>query len=107
MSLRALTSGMNAEVTRSYSIAKRPRDKGRIVLNIRLALPPPSVADAPPGIVSSYLFGVKAVDTVRVTGPYGSFSAKDTDKEMVFIGGGVGMAPLRAIIFDQLRQRVS
>lgn len=105
MSLRALTSGSKAEVTRAYSIANRPRDKGRIVLNIRLALPPPSVADAPPGIVSSYLFGVKAGDTVRVTGPYGSFAAKDTDKEMVFIGGGVGMAPLRAIIFDQLRQR--
>ncbi len=104
MSLRELVSGSKAEVTRAYSIANRPEDKGRIVLNIRLALPPPSVADAPPGIVSSYLFGVRAGDTVRVTGPYGNFTAKDTGKEMVFIGGGVGMAPLRAIIFDQLQR---
>lgn len=104
MSLRSLASGSKAEVTRAYSIANRPEDKGRIVLNIRLALPPPSVADAPPGIVSSYLFGLKAGDTVQASGPYGSFAATETGKEMVFIGGGVGMAPLRAIIFDQLQR---
>ncbi len=104
MSLRSLVSGSKAEVTRAYSIANRPEDKGRIVMNIRLALPPPSVADAPPGIVSSYLFGLKKGDTVRATGPYGSFGATESGNEMVFIGGGVGMAPLRAIIFDQLQR---
>lgn len=104
MSLRALSSGSKVEVTRAYSIANRPEDKGRIVLNIRLALPPPAVEGAPPGIVSSYLFDVKPGQTVRATGPYGNFGAIDTGKEMVFIGGGVGMAPLRAIIFDQLER---
>ena len=89
-------------VMRAYSIANRPQDEGRIVLFIRLAVPPPRAADAPPGIVSSYLFGLRVGDKVTVSGPYGTFGAMDTDREMIFIGGGVGMAPLRAIIFDQL-----
>lgn len=71
------------------------------MLNIRLALPPPSNEDAPPGIVSSWLFSLESGDTVRATGPFGSFRAQDTEKEMIFIGGGVGMAPLRAIIHEQ------
>lgn len=104
MSLRTLVSGSKVAVTRAYSIANRPEDRGRIVLNIRLALPPPSVEDAQPGIVSSYLFGLKQGETVSVTGPYGSFGATDSGREMVFIGGGVGLAPLRAIIFDQLER---
>lgn len=88
---------------RAYSVANRPVDAGRIVLNIRLALPPPG-SEAPPGIVSSYLFGLKPGDRVQITGPYGSFRAREGDREMIFIGGGVGMAPLRAIIFDQLER---
>lgn len=99
-------------VSRAYSVASRPQDAGRIVLNIRLATPPPAVPGSSPGVVSSWLFGLKAGETVEVAGPYGHFGAQDTGREMVFIGGGVGMAPLRAIIFDQLerlgtRRRIS
>jgi Na+-transporting NADH:ubiquinone oxidoreductase subunit F len=104
-SLRALTSGSDTEVTRAYSFANRPVDHGKLVLNVRLALPPPTVEGAAPGIVSSYLFGLRAGDTVKVSGPFGSFGATETNREMVFIGGGVGMAPLRAIIFDQLERK--
>ncbi|MCF6234710.1 MAG: NADH:ubiquinone reductase (Na(+)-transporting) subunit F [Rhodobacteraceae bacterium] len=102
MPLRKLTSQSKAEVTRAYSIANRPADRGNIVLNVRLAVPPPAIKDAPPGIVSSYLFSLSPGETVKVSGPYGDFGAKDSSREMIFIGGGVGMAPLRAIIFDQL-----
>lgn len=93
----------NAEPThRAYSIASRPEDRGTIVLNIRLALPPVGASDVPPGIVSSYLFSLKPGDTVDASGPFGEFHVQDTDREMVFIGGGVGMAPLRAMIHEQL-----
>lgn len=102
--LREMVSQSAVPVSRAYSVANRPRDEGRIVLLIRLALPPPHVPGAPPGIVSSWLFGLKAGDTVDVAGPYGDFFARPTQREMVFIGGGVGMAPLRAIIFDQLER---
>lgn len=100
--LCAMSSRSDVTVSRAYSIASRPQDKGRIVLLIRLALPPPTVRGAPPGIVSSYLFGLKPGETVDVAGPYGDFAARETGREMIFIGGGVGLAPLRAIIFDQL-----
>jgi Na+-transporting NADH:ubiquinone oxidoreductase subunit F len=103
LGLRHLMAGSTKPEIRAYSIANRPADAGRIVLNIRLALPPPGT-DAPPGIVSSYLFGLKSGDKLRLTGPYGSFRARESDREMIFIGGGVGMAPLRAIIFDQLER---
>lgn len=102
--LHAMESRSAAPVSRAYSLANRPQDEGRIVLLIRLALPPPSVRDAPPGVVSSWLFGLREGDMVEVAGPYGDFAAKKSDREMVFIGGGVGMAPLRAIIFDQLER---
>ena len=104
--LRGLHVATTADTTRAYSIANRPADTdaGRLVLNIRLALPPPSVKDAPPGIVSSWLFSRVAGDVVQVAGPFGSFRAQDSDREMVFIGGGVGMAPLRAMIFEQLER---
>ena len=104
--LRKLSVSASDETTRAYSIANRPRDTeaGRLVLNIRLALPPPSVAGAPPGIVSSWLFSVKEGDPVDVSGPFGTFRAQETDREMVFIGGGVGMAPLRAMIAEQLEK---
>jgi Na+-transporting NADH:ubiquinone oxidoreductase subunit F len=104
-SLRSLSVQSREDVTRAYSVSNRPRDtgSGHLVLNIRLALPPPSVADAPPGIVSSWLFSLKEADTVPVSGPFGSFQVQDTGREMVFIGGGVGMAPLRAMIYEQLK----
>ena len=104
--LRNLSVSSPVEVTRAYSISNRPEDTaaGRLVLNVRLALPPPSRPDISPGIVSSWLFGLKEGAQVQVSGPYGSFRAQDTDREMVFIGGGVGMAPLRAMIFEQLQR---
>jgi Na+-transporting NADH:ubiquinone oxidoreductase subunit F len=98
-------AGTKTATTRGYSMANYPEEKGIILLNIGIALPPPgSGDDVPPGIVSSYLFGLKPGDLVTIAGPYGEFYAKDTDNEMVFIGGGTGMAPLRSHIFDQLKR---
>ncbi len=104
--IRALHSDSGKPETRAYSISNRLEDSeaGRLVFNIRLALPPPQLADAPPGKVSSYLFCVKPGDRLTLSGPFGSFRAQETGREMVFIGGGVGMAPLRAIILDQLQR---
>lgn len=107
--LRRLNVKSDEDVTRAYSVSDRPEDisAGLIVLNIRLALPPPSEPDAPPGIVSSWLFGLEQDDEVSVSGPFGTFRAQDTEREMLFIGGGVGMAPLRAIIHEQLEGKNS
>lgn len=104
--LRGLAASSAEPVTRAYSVSNRPGDTqaGRIVLNIRLALPPPSTPDAMPGLVSSWLFALRPGDRVETSGPFGSFRAQQGEAEMVFIGGGVGMAPLRAIIFDQLER---
>ncbi|MFZ1864367.1 MAG: NADH:ubiquinone reductase (Na(+)-transporting) subunit F [Polyangiales bacterium] len=103
--LWTLVAGTQTPTTRAYSIANYPEEKGIILLNIGIALPPPgSAQDVPPGVVSSYLFGLRPGDQVTVAGPYGEFFAKDTDKEMIFIGGGTGMAPLRSHIFDQLKR---
>lgn len=103
--LRGLSVSATTETSRAYSISNRPDDiaAGRIVLNVRIALPPPSVPGAPPGIVSSWLFALREGDRVTASGPFGSVRVQDTDAEMVFIGGGVGMAPLRAMIFEQLQ----
>ena len=89
---------------RAYSMANFPLEKGLIKLNIRIATPPPGDDKIPPGIMSSYIFSLKPGDKVIVSGPYGEFFAKDTDNEMVFIGGGAGMAPMRSHIFDQFRR---
>lgn len=89
---------------RAYSMASYPEEK-EIMLNVRIATPPPGAPDSvPPGIMSSYIFNLKPGDKCIVSGPYGEFFAKDTDAEMVFIGGGAGMAPMRSHIFDQLRR---
>ncbi len=94
-------SRVTAAVTRAYSMANYPEERDIIMLNVRIATPPPGVADAPPGIMSSYIFGLKPGDEVEITGPFGDFFARDTDNEMVFIGGGAGMAPMRSHILDQ------
>ncbi len=90
-------------VVRAYSMANYPEEKGMIMLNVRVATPPPNT-DHPPGIMSSYIFDLKPGDPVVISGPYGEFFAKDTDAEMIFIGGGAGMAPMRSHIFDQFRR---
>jgi Na+-transporting NADH:ubiquinone oxidoreductase subunit F len=83
---------------RAYSMANYPEEKGIIMLNVRIATPPPNVPDAPPGVMSSYIWSLKPGDKVTISGPFGEFFAKDTDAEMVFIGGGAGMAPMRSHI---------
>lgn len=100
-------SVVNEEVVRAYSMANYPDEKGIIILNVRIATPPVEKPDVPPGLMSSYLFSLKPGDRVTISGPYGEFFAKDTDREMVFIGGGAGMAPMRSHIFDQLKRRHS
>jgi len=88
---------------RAYSMASFPLEKTVIKLNVRIATPPPGADDSiPPGVMSSYIFNLKPGDKAVISGPYGEFFAKETDNEMVFIGGGAGMAPMRAHIFDQL-----
>ena len=90
------------EVTiRAYSMANYPEEKGIMKFNIRVASPPPGT-DFPAGKMSSYLFKLKPGDKVKIFGPFGEFFAKDTNAEMIFVGGGAGMAPMRAHIFDQL-----
>lgn len=92
------------EVVRAYSMANYPEEKGIIMLNVRVASPPPRQPDVPPGKMSSYIFSLKPGDDVTISGPYGEFFAKDTDAEMIYIGGGAGMAPMRSHIFDQLER---
>lgn len=92
------------DVVRAYSMANYPEEKGLVMLNVRIASPPPDNDDIPPGQMSSYIFNLKPGDKVTISGPFGEFFAKDTDKEMIFIGGGAGMAPMRSHIFDQLRR---
>jgi Na+-transporting NADH:ubiquinone oxidoreductase subunit F len=98
------TSECKKPVTRAYSIANYPDEKGIIMLNVRIAIPPPRTEGVPPGKMSSYIFALKPGDTIKVSGPYGEFFARDTDREMVFIGGGAGMAPMRSHVFDQLKR---
>jgi Na+-transporting NADH:ubiquinone oxidoreductase subunit F len=89
-------------VVRAYSMANYPEERGILKFNVRIATPPPAVTNAVSGKMSSYLFSLKPGDKLTVFGPFGQFFAKDTDAEMVFIGGGAGMAPMRSHIFDQL-----
>src|SRR5690554_5516267 len=95
-------SKVEEPVIRAYSMANYPEEKGIVKFNIRVATPPPGRDDIPPGIMSSYVFSLKPGDKITVYGPFGEFFAKDTDAEMVFIGGGAGMAPMRSHILDQL-----
>jgi len=89
-------------VTRAYSMANYPEERGMIMLNVRIATPPPKTDGIPPGQGSSYIFALKPGDKVNIMGPFGDFFARETGNEMIFIGGGAGMAPMRSHIFDQL-----
>jgi Na+-transporting NADH:ubiquinone oxidoreductase subunit F len=98
-------SKIDEPVSRAYSMANYPEEKGVILLNIRIASPPPkSPENVPPGKMTSYLFNLKQGDKAVISGPFGEFYAKDTDAEMLFIGGGAGMAPMRSHIFDQVKR---
>ena len=96
---------LDEPVTRAYSMANYPEEKGIILLNVRIASPPPRAPKGtPPGKMTAYLFDLKPGDDVTIAGPFGEFFAKETDAEMLFIGGGAGMAPMRSHIFDQFRR---
>ncbi len=96
-----LESKVDEPVVRAYSMANFPLENDIVMLNVRIATPPPGL-DVPPGKMSSYIFSLKPGDKVTISGPFGEFFARDTDNEMVFVGGGAGMAPMRSHIFDQL-----
>lgn len=99
-----LESKVDEETIRAYSMANYPDEEGIIMLNVRIATPPPRDMSKPPGKMSSYIWSLKPGDKVTISGPFGEFFAKDTDAEMVFVGGGAGMAPMRSHIFDQLKR---
>jgi Na+-transporting NADH:ubiquinone oxidoreductase subunit F len=100
-----LESHVKETTTRAYSMASYPEENDIILLNVRIATPPPDKhGKVPPGIMSSYIFNLKPGDRIIASGPYGEFLARDTDLEMVFIGGGAGMAPMRSHILDQLKR---
>jgi Na+-transporting NADH:ubiquinone oxidoreductase subunit F len=99
-----LESKVNEETIRAYSMANYPGEEGIIMLNVRIATPPPRDLSLPCGKMSSFIFSLKPGDKVTISGPFGEFFAKETENEMVFIGGGAGMAPMRSHIFDQFRR---
>jgi Na+-transporting NADH:ubiquinone oxidoreductase subunit F len=100
-----LESRVTETVSRAYSMANYPGEKGIIMLNVRIATPPPRAPHLPPGKVSSYIFHLKPGDRCTISGPYGEFFIKDSDAEMIYIGGGAGMAPLRSHIFELFKRR--
>ncbi|MBZ9611114.1 NADH:ubiquinone reductase (Na(+)-transporting) subunit F [Rheinheimera maricola] len=100
----SLESKVDEETIRAYSMANYPEEEGIIMLNVRIATPPPNNLTLPCGKMSSYIWSLKEGDKVTISGPFGEFFAKETEAEMVFIGGGAGMAPMRSHIFDQLRR---
>lgn len=100
--LWGLQSKTEEPIFRAYSVANPPSEKDILEFTIRIATPPPRVIEAPPGIGSSYIFNLKPGDRVTLSGPYGDFFTQETEREMCFVGGGAGMAPLRSHIFHQL-----
>ncbi len=103
-SLWGIESIVEESVFRAYSMANYPEEEGIIMLNVRVATPPPRAPKGtPPGIMSSYIFNLKPGDEVTISGPFGEFYHKPTDSEMIYIGGGAGMAPLRSHVFDLLK----
>ncbi|MBL4571624.1 MAG: NADH:ubiquinone reductase (Na(+)-transporting) subunit F [Gammaproteobacteria bacterium] len=103
--LLQLESIAEEPVVRAYSMANYPQEKDIVLLNIRIATPPPAAPEGtPPGIMSSYLFSLKPGDMLTLSGPFGEFFVREGDAEMIFVGGGAGMAPMRSHIFDQLKR---
>ena len=94
------TANNDEDCFRAYSMANHPAEGQIVMLNVRIATPPPGKDDVPPGIASSYIFNLKPGDEVYVSGPYGEFFQQKTQREMCFIGGGAGMAPMRSHLFD-------
>lgn len=113
LGLFELESSCDEATTRAYSMANAPLENDVVMLNVRIATPPPGAPEGtPPGVVSSWLFGLNPGDAVAVSGPFGEFFHRDTGAEMVYIGGGAGMAPMRSHILDLLgrlksRRRIS
>lgn len=110
MGLWNLTMRNQEAQFRAYSMANSPSEGNIIMLNVRIATPPfdrvkGAFMNVSPGICSSYIYSLKPGDKVRISGPFGDFHVKDNDREMMFIGGGAGMAPMRSQIFDQLKTR--
>ncbi|MBR0054659.1 MAG: NADH:ubiquinone reductase (Na(+)-transporting) subunit F [Bacteroidales bacterium] len=108
MGLFGLVMKNSTPTVRAYSMANHPSENHIVMLNIRIATPPFNrkkgrMEKVNPGIASSYIYGLKPGDEVMVSGPYGEFFVQDTDNEMMFIGGGAGMAPMRSHIFDQFK----
>ncbi|MDJ0763313.1 MAG: NADH:ubiquinone reductase (Na(+)-transporting) subunit F [Myxococcota bacterium] len=97
-------SKVDEPVSRAYSMASYPLEKDIIMLNVRIASPPPNKPNVPPGKMSSYIFNLKPGDECTISGPFGEFFARETDAEMCFIGGGAGMAPMRSHIYDQFHR---
>lgn len=106
MGINKLKNKNTEDIFRAYSMANHPAEGNIVMLNVRIATPPWDRAandfmDVPSGIASSYIFSRKPGDKVMVSGPYGEFFVQETDREMCFIGGGAGMAPMRSHIFNQ------
>jgi Na+-transporting NADH:ubiquinone oxidoreductase subunit F len=97
--LWGLETAVSEPVERAYSMASHPAEKGTVMLNIRIATPPPQMKDAQPGLCSSYIFNLKPGDRAKLSGPYGEFFINETQKEMCYVGGGAGMAPMRSHLF--------
>lgn len=98
-----LETHVTEPVVRAYSCATYPAEGDLVKLNIRIATPPPRTTGINPGLCSSYIFNLKPGDKARISGPYGEFFINETDREMCYIGGGAGMAPMRSHIFHLFR----
>ncbi len=106
--LRNLVMKNDDEVIRAYSMASYPAEGRNIMLNVRVAAPPwdrekNTWANINPGIASSYIFNLKPGDKCMISGPYGEFFIKETEAEMLYVGGGAGMAPMRSHIYHLFR----
>lgn len=110
MGLFALKMNNSTPTVRAYSMANHPAEDGIVMLNVRIATPPidrkrGGFSKVSPGVASSYIYNLKSGDEVTVSGPYGEFFLEDTQREMMFIGGGAGMAPMRSHIFHLFKNQ--